>query len=1112
MGDVSLGAIKATLEVDASGLERSVAQAQAALEKIGASSEQTAKYLEELMKVPTEYRGDFVSALLQQADAVGKVGDESKKAANALGEFAGAVGGPVGNAINQVQSGITRFNEAMGSTAVAAGVAAGAALGVVAAVGAVAKSLFDASAAVADYVERLDKMALMSGLSTNTLQSLGKAAEESGTSAELLYRSISRLEVALGNDSKAFADLGLSLQELKAASPEEMLQKVAERLLSMTDNAERNAAAQKLFGRSFYEVLPALEQYLDAGNRYVNLTSDQQDAARALDSALDANATAWKELHQQIGAVAASPEVVAVIGDIASSVRDLAAAIQDNREGIGWFFGLIGGAGKFATGGYGADFGQKLASWRDTAVGMAVGTPEGALPSVKDRRTGSIFGPSSGIPAMPSSAELEAEKQGNAERDKSWKDTQTAIANAKKEAEAWSDTLLKADKTFHDQAMKTWDEWGKGADASIKKITDDYMRITALLGPTTGQVAAGWKDLNTELERRGGLQKLNNAELTKYVQEYERLAMTEKLTDDQIVEGNKAIREYIDRNVEGINTSIERTYDWNQALQNIANTFQALGGSIGGIGELMGQLAAGIANAAATLKGFADTGEGLKSGFKNMLSGLTGKGGFGGVMESLSGAFSLVTTAFSVGKTIVSGIKNLFSKPEYQKIMSDVGKSWGVKISEGLAKEIEAIAKANKVSRSLAELMDISKIMGESGKDPREFGRKIDDLMNAIKAGSIPAAAGLEELGKAFNMVADAALKSGNIGDKALVQLIKRAKELGQVTPEMKGFIEGQLNEAVAGVTALVEAMPADTLMGASGQAALMAATFNAIAAEKGIVEASKAMGPAYDKLMEQIGKAGLAVPEALQSIARQMDLGKNPAFAAASAGAAATSQVLRGLGNAGYMDASVLGGAGDVAKQAFDQAKAAGATDREAYQMIGTLLADIKNASIQSGLELNDVERALIAGAEDAGILIAEDQLTVLTQIRDILAGGGGTGGGGTGGGTTPETYGTYGPGEASGPTYPSFQHGGVGDFGSGTMAMLHGREAIVPLSGSASEGMPGSSTTVTYAPTFVIDPLMSHQSRQELGKFLIDEFVRASRNDPRLKYATNKAALGGR
>jgi hypothetical protein len=111
---------------------------------------------------------------------------------------------------------------------------------------------------------------------------------------------------------------------------------------------------------------------------------------------------------------------------------------------------------------------------------------------------------------------------------------------------------------------------------------------------------------------------------------------------------------------------------------------------------------------------------------------------------------------------------------------------------------------------------------------------------------------------------------------------------------------------------------------------------------------------------------------------------------------------------------------------------------------------------------------------------------------------GGGGGGEGGEGGETSggeipfvpPEVFN---PGEWEG-----YQHGsgGLQDFGPGTPAVLHGREAVV-----TEKQMQSMGASVTFNPTFTVDPLMSNESRAQLSQYQMEEFIRQVRNNPMLQ-----------
>jgi len=115
--------------------------------------------------------------------------------------------------------------------------------------------------------DAIDKMAKRSGIGVEALQSLRFAAEQSGSSIEMVEKSIFKLDRAIGDaigGSTAlqddFAQLGVDIQALSTMSPEKQLEVMADALMAIENPAERAAIGARLMGRGFEELQPLLQE------------------------------------------------------------------------------------------------------------------------------------------------------------------------------------------------------------------------------------------------------------------------------------------------------------------------------------------------------------------------------------------------------------------------------------------------------------------------------------------------------------------------------------------------------------------------------------------------------------------------------------------------------------------------------------------------------------------------------------------------------------------------------------------------------------------------------------------------------------------------------------
>jgi hypothetical protein len=348
----------------------------------------------------------------------------------------------------------------------AAGIAA---VGVAAAVA--TKAVIDMTNRVAQQGDQIHKLSINTGVSAETLSALKLAAEEGGSSIEVLGKGIQTLSKnivdanrGLETYAREFRELGVDIVDAEGNTREalDVMLDVADTMKDMTSETEKSAAAQRLFGRAGKELLPMLEQGEDGIRELMERSRElgvvwSEDDAQAAADLVDAQAelsASWDGLEKSL-----SMDLIPLLQDLTETLTDMVQFARESEFVIPGFFGGIKGAAIGALGPLGNVLDilwDIIDAFRDTPIGPMGGLETAATkekPRATTRPVRRTGGGGKKPDKMPFMMGLRvdqrvAENQAIIEADKKFMEDQAAIRErqSRMEADEWLEQLrLKVD-------------------------------------------------------------------------------------------------------------------------------------------------------------------------------------------------------------------------------------------------------------------------------------------------------------------------------------------------------------------------------------------------------------------------------------------------------------------------------------------------------------------------------------------------------------------------------------------------------------------------------------------------------------------------------------------
>lgn len=141
-----------------------------------------------------------------------------------------------------------------------------------------------------DYADKIDKMSQRIGVSRDMLQRFAVAAELSGSSLDMVERSIVGLsrrmtdvfERGAGKEFQVSLErLGVTMRDFQAMSPDQIFLKIGERVRTSTNTTQTLNDVTKVLGESAFELIPAFKAGFGEGVKQAEQLKLMSDSAIA---------------------------------------------------------------------------------------------------------------------------------------------------------------------------------------------------------------------------------------------------------------------------------------------------------------------------------------------------------------------------------------------------------------------------------------------------------------------------------------------------------------------------------------------------------------------------------------------------------------------------------------------------------------------------------------------------------------------------------------------------------------------------------------------------------------------------------------------------------------